>query len=383
MKRSRKRSAPRSAIQRRALRIEQNDKHPLYVFCLTGDEILAVADISRLSRNDAGKLIGYQRPHVKRHIQDIVEYLNSDNILFPNSLILALSSKVRFRASRGPVVADGLVTAGIVEIPLTKNGHKPAWIVDGQQRALAISKSNRRDLPVPINAFVADEVELQRDQFLRVNNTKPLPRGLITELLPEVSTPLPANLQAKKIPSALCDLLNTEPHSPFHKLISRASTPQQSKRTAVVADTSIIKMLQESLANPSGCLFPYRNIATGETDFDAIWATLLAYWTAVKKTFPEAWGKPPTKSRLMHGAGIRAMGKLMDRVMGSIDPTGHGVVAHVQHELRSIQSVCHWTEGCWSELGNLNWNEIQNVPRHIRTLSNILVRTYVQSRGAR
>jgi DGQHR domain-containing protein len=383
MKRSRKRSAPRSAIQRRALRIEQNDKHPLYVFCLTGDEILAVADISRLSRNDAGKLIGYQRPHVKRHIQDIVEYLNSDNILFPNSLILALSSKVRFRASRGPVVADGLVTAGIVEIPLTKNGHKPAWIVDGQQRALAISKSNRRDLPVPINAFVADEVELQRDQFLRVNNTKPLPRGLITELLPEVSTPLPASLQAKKIPSALCDLLNTEPHSPFHKLISRASTPQQSKRTAVVADTSIIKMLQESLANPSGCLFPYRNIATGETDFDAIWATLLAYWTAVKKTFPEAWGKSPTKSRLMHGAGIRAMGKLMDRVMGSIDPTGHGVVAHVQHELRSIQSVCHWTEGRWTELGNLNWNEIQNVPRHIRTLSNILVRTYVQNRGAR
>src|ERR1700758_4901076 len=101
MRKSRKRLAARSVIRRRALRIEQNDKHPLYVFCLTGDEILSVADISRLSRDDAGKLIGYQRPHVKRHIQDIVEYLNSDNILFPNSLILALSSKVKFRASGG------------------------------------------------------------------------------------------------------------------------------------------------------------------------------------------------------------------------------------------------------------------------------------------
>jgi len=162
-----------------------------------------VADISRLSRDDAGKLIGYQRPHVKRHIQDIVEYLNSENILFPNSLILALSSKVKFHASRGSRLADGLVTSGVVEIPASKNGHKPAWIVDGQQRAIAISKSSRRDLPIPVNAFVADEIELQRDQFLRVNSTKPLPRGLITELLPEVSTPLPANLQAKKIPSAL------------------------------------------------------------------------------------------------------------------------------------------------------------------------------------
>src|SRR5215471_9026445 len=108
MRRSRKRS-PKASIRRRALRIEQNDKHPLYVFCLTGQEILSVADISRLSRDDAGKLIGYQRPHVKRHILDIVEYLNSEDILFPNSLILAVSSKVRFRASRGRTGQDGLV----------------------------------------------------------------------------------------------------------------------------------------------------------------------------------------------------------------------------------------------------------------------------------
>src|SRR5207249_8354657 len=98
----------------------------------------------------------------------------------------------------------------------------------------AISKSRRSELPIPVNAFVADEIELQRDQFLRVNNTKPLPRGLITELLPEVSTPLPANLQAKKIPSAICNLLNSEPRSPFCGLISRASTPQENKRGAVV-----------------------------------------------------------------------------------------------------------------------------------------------------
>src|SRR5262252_2268333 len=233
MKRSRKRPTRKSVIRRRALRIAQNQEHPLYVFSLTGDEILSIAEISRLSRNDAGKLIGYQRPDVKRHIQDIVEYLNSDHILFPNSLILALSSKVRFHASRGPRVNDASVDAGILEIPVSGNGHKAAWIVDGQQRALAISKSKRRDLPIPVNAFVADEIELQRDQFLRVNNTKPLPRGLITELLPEVSTPLPASLQAKKIPSALCELLNSEPHSPFHKLISRASTSEEGKRRAV------------------------------------------------------------------------------------------------------------------------------------------------------
>lgn len=33
---------------------------------------MKIAEISRVSRDDAGKLIGYQRPEVKKHIQDIV-----------------------------------------------------------------------------------------------------------------------------------------------------------------------------------------------------------------------------------------------------------------------------------------------------------------------
>src|SRR5690606_19626870 len=132
---------------------------------------------SRVSRTETGKLIGYQRPEVKRHVDDIVTYLNSDDILFPNSLILALTSTVRFVRSRGPQVGDGLLESGVLEIPIPKGEEaKPAWLVDGQQRALALSKSNRKDLLVPVNAFLADTVDMQRDQFLRINNTRPLPR---------------------------------------------------------------------------------------------------------------------------------------------------------------------------------------------------------------
>lgn len=370
-------------IRRRALRVEQCKGHPLYLFCLTGDEILNLADISRISRDDAGTLLGYQRAEVKRHVQDIVDYLNNDHVLFPNSIILAVSSRIRFVSSRGPKVRDGLVVAGTLEIPVPKDkDRKPAWIVDGQQRILAISKSKRRDLPVPVNAFVADDIEIQRDQFLRVNNTRALPRGLITELLPEVSTPLPANLESKKIPSAICELLNSNERSPFYQLIRRASSSGESnKKSAMISDAAIITIVQESISSPSGCLFPYRNLATGETDFDGIWKILVAYWTAVKATFPDAWGKPPSKSRLMHGAGLRSMGRLMDRVMSSVDPQSPHALAHVKHELQIIAPVCHWTSGRWSELGELQWNEIQNVPRHIRMLSSFLIRAYVQNRG--
>jgi len=369
-------------IIRRALRIEQNGTHPLYLFGLTGEEVLAIADFSRVSRDDAGKLIGYQRPQVKRHIQEIVDYLDSAEVVFPNSIILALSSEARFTASRGPQVGNSLVVTGTLELPLPKNNDaKPAWVVDGQQRVLALSKSKRRDLIVPINAFVADQVELQRDQFIRINNTKPIPRGLLTELLPEVSSPLPRNLEIRKIPAAICDLLNTEPESPFCGLIQRTSSSAEARKQAVIADASVVKMIQDSLTSPTGCLFPYRNIAANFTDMDGIWAVLVIFWSAVKRVFPEAWGKPPSKSRLMHGTGIQAMGRLMDKVMASINPRHEGAIEVAEQELRLVAPACHWSQGRWPDLDNLRWDEIQNVPKHIRLLSNSLIRTYVHARG--
>lgn len=367
-------------LKRRALKIEQDPEHPLFLFSITGEELLKIADISRISRSEAGKLLGYQRPEVKRHVKNIVDYLESGRVLFPNAIILAISSDSKFKSSRGPDVHDGCATAGTLEIPLHAT-EKPAWIVDGQQRALALSKSKRTDLPIPVSAFIADEIELQRDQFLRVNSSKNLPPGLITELLPEVSSTLPPKLAAKKIPSAVCDWLNQTDSSPLKGLIKRSSTAEADRKNAVIADTSIVKMIEESMSSPSGCLFPYRNIATGESDFDGICMILTTYWTAVKSVFPDAWGKPPAKSRLMHGVGIRAMGRLMDRIMPSIKLRNKNALNEVKHELGRISADCQWTTGRWAELDGMKWNELQNVPRHINLLSSVLIRAYTQAWG--
>jgi DGQHR domain-containing protein len=344
------------ALARRALKMTQAGGSPLYLFSLTAREILQVADISRVSRDDAGELIGYQRPEVRQHIQEITDYLDGEDVLFPNPIIIALPSTVRFVSSRGPGNSDPTATAGTLEIPLPNgDGRKPGWIVDGQQRALALAKAKRQDFPVPVNAFVADSVDVQRDQFLRINNTKPLPRGLVTELLPKISSPLPPRLSLRQTPSSLCDLLNRDEESPFCGLIRRPSTSKEDRGRTVITDTVIVDMLKESLTSPSGCLFPYRNLSSGETDFAGLWAALLLYWTAVKDTFPEAWGKPPTQSRLMHGAGIRAMGRLMDRVMAATDPTQDDAATQVRAELALLAPHCHWTSGRWEAL-ELRWN---------------------------
>ena len=368
-------------LRKVALRLEQNQKHPLYLLSLTAVELVSVADISRLTRSAGGKLLGYQRGEVRRHIQDIVSYLKGDDILFPNSIILAFSSLVTFKPFKDAEEIDDNVVAGILVIPVPRDGgHKPGWIVDGQQRTAALIQSSRLGLPIPVNAFVADEAELQRDQFLRVNNTKPLPRGLIAELLPEIMAPLPQNLAAKKFPSALCDRLHRDPASPFHGLIRRASTPAAERTRAVVADASVITMLEESLTTPAGCLFPYHNISTSETDLKGLWTVLLAYWSAVRDTFPEAWGRAPAASRLMHGTGLRAMGRLMDRMLAGFNPREPNLRALLVRELRTVAPICRWTSGRWEEL-ELDWREVQNVPRHLRLLSSLLIRAYLQARG--
>ncbi|GAA1541641.1 DGQHR domain-containing protein DpdB [Kribbella lupini] len=371
-------------LERRALRVLQNDDMPLYLFALAAEEVDLVADVARIGRDEAGKLIGYQRPEKRKHVKQIQDYLDSAHVLFPNGLILALPQEVRFRSSRGPGASDGLAVSGTLEIPISDgaDGPRPAWIVDGQQRSLALARTKNSRLPVPVAGFVAANIELQREQFLRVNTVQPLPSNLVTELLPEIAR-VPSNrMSTRKLPSALVDMLNQDADSPFYQLIRRASSTTEDKRLAVVTDTSLVEALKESLESPSGVLFPYRNIAAGTTDTAGIRAVLIAYWSAVRNTFPEAWGKPATQSRLMGGVGIRAMGRLMERVMAHVKISDNEAVKQAEMELSLVADVCCWTKGVWPELG-LPWDELQNTPRHISALSNFLARSYVTQRAVK
>jgi hypothetical protein len=81
----------------------------------------------------------------------------------------------------------------------------------------------------------------------------------------------------------------------------------------------------------------------------------------------------------MHGAGIRAMGRLMDRIMATIDIDADDAPKRVRADLELIAPLCRWTAGTWEGLA-LSWNEIQNVSRHTNELSNYLIRQYVHAK---
>jgi hypothetical protein len=163
-------------------------------------------------------------------------------------------------------------------------------------------------------------------------------------------------------------MLNEDPESPFHGLIRRVSKPKVAK--AVVIDSAVVEMIRASLKNPNGALSPFVSLGTGPSDVEGMYRTLVGYWSAVKVVFLPAWGLPPESSRLMHSAGIRAMGVLMDRIVtrSMAQPNSS---THQLHSLKNIAPECCWTEGVWKDLG-LAWNEVEQTPRHIRNLSQLL-----------
>ncbi len=365
------------AIFVRALRTRQG-KVDVYSFFLPGGDITRIAGISRIERDKDDNLRGFQRKEIRTHVRSIVQYLNQGKVLFPNAITLAFSSDVKFKQSRGPT-PDSLTNvaqAGLLRIPVRETGPRIGWIVDGQQRSLALAHSNNEKLPVPVVAFVSDDLQVQREQFILMNKARPLPSRLINELLPETgSVLLPRELASRKVPSEICSLLNLDAKSPFHGLIKRLSDAEKGK--AVITDTAIIKMIRNSINSPLGALAPFKAAGDDSLDLSAMYRTLLTFWKAVREVFPSAWGLPPTKSRLMHSAGIEAMGILMDRILAR--HAGKHDEAHaIKADLQKIAPHCCWTEGAWETLG-IEWNEVQNTPKHIRSLADTLIRIYASS----
>lgn len=357
-----------------ALEVRQGDRL-LYQFAVDGKQLPQIATVARIRRRDDGELNGYQRPEVLRHVKAIRSYLESPQALMPNALVIAFDSRVRFEPAPGAAATEDCVV-GTVIVPLPEpddeSGDRPGWVVDGQQRAAALRDARVERFPIPVVGFVTDNLAEQRAQFILVNNTKPLPKGLIHELLPDTEGTLPVALMKKRYPSRLLTLLNLTPGSPMEHAIRTPTMPE-----GRIRDNSMLKMIENSISD--GALYRYRDPQTGEGDVARMLEMLWNFWAAVAETWPEAWALPPRKSRLTHGVGIVALGSVMDEIT---DCVTRGLDVPAQSAYRShlvpLAEVCAWTRGQWAFglRDHRPWNELQVTPKDIQKLTDLLLRTY-------
>ena len=72
-----------------ALQFRQGPERTLYAFVVDGKLIPSFATVSRIKRRADQQIQGYQRPESLAHIGEIRNYLNSENPMIPNALVIA------------------------------------------------------------------------------------------------------------------------------------------------------------------------------------------------------------------------------------------------------------------------------------------------------
>lgn len=351
-----------------ALAIRQGSDRMLISFAIDGKVLPQVAAVSRVRRDEEAELHGYQRPEALNHIAAIRRYIESEDAFLPNALVIAFDKRARFEPSAEEVSSNS-PQPGTLIIPIDPDcpdEDKPGWIVDGQQRAAAIRDARVQGFPVFATAFITDDVAEHRSQFILVNSTKPLPKGLIYELLPTASGTLPTALQQRQFPAVLLERLNLDAESPMLHRIQTPTNPD-----GVIKDNSILRMLENSLSD--GALYRYRDPATGAGDIKAMLGVLTAFWSAVAEVYPEAWNQAPRKSRLTHGVGIISFGFVMDAIADSLSDADAGTKDSYVPALRALEPKCAWTEGEWQFDRPRKWNEVQNTTKDIQAVANYLL----------
>jgi DGQHR domain-containing protein len=349
-------SAVSQELRLPALEIQQGRGRLLYTFAMDGKLVPEIATVSRIRRDGDALLHGYQRPEVLAHVAAIRRYIETDTSpLLPNAIVIAFDERVHFEPGQPESDSPGYVRSGTLIIPIIEgpDEDRPGFIVDGQQRSAAIRDARVDVFPVSISAFITNETADQRSQFILVNSTKALPKGLIHELLPGASGALPTPLRVRQLPATLLEGLNFDQRSPLNRMIQTPTNPS---------------------GLSDGALYRFRN-DEGLPTTGFMMTTLFNFWTAVSQVFPDAWNKTPRKSRLMHGAGIISMGYLMDAITHTRARGDEIVdVDEFVADLKSIADDCHWTDGEWDFGGGIvrKWNDIQNTPRDIKRVADFL-----------
>ena len=339
---------------------QQSDSHTVVSFPAKAKDIFKIAKIDRAGRTEQGELFGFQRPQVSNHILEIRDYLSKSDAVLPNSVVLAFVDNVEVK----------LLENAFCEFEVTVGEEKPGFVVDGQQRLTALEPLAERDFEVFVSAIICKSEEDLRRQFILINNTRPLPKELIYELLPSVEG-LPNRLSSRAFAAHLTSKLNyyrtnSDQTDPFLGEIRQHTNPSGS-----ISSTAVQRIIMNSRSH--GAL---REFASADDHEQKSIELVNDFFGAMVDLFPDAWfDKTPRTSRLKHSAAIICLGYVME-VAYSL----HGAKTRSEFKevLRclTLDNACAWTDGTWYfEVSDVRrWDKIQNTQPDIRVLGEHLVR---------
>jgi len=311
-----------------------------------------IRQIAAIEYFDAIVGTGVQREEVKKHIEAIRKGIEFGNQI-PNSVLLVFDPSRTIHSASGeleegdrPGTDKGFInrpTDSTVEIanpqdetsPISQrissvqifipyrkaafDHEKILSIADGQQRTAALGLASIDKVPeytFTINAILPADSAAKRMIFSIANSARKLNSDF--QKLIQIGTPLdsPTPMVARR--------LALDEHSPLYQLIE---LPGVKSAKAVVKFNSVEQALSKG--------FMQEFEGTGYSlEADELFEVSKKFYSAVKETWPEAWGLKPIESKLMSGLGFRSLTLLF----------AEDIKRHRVDEKKSLDSADMWKE---------------------------------------
>jgi DGQHR domain-containing protein len=363
--------------------------------------------IARIDRLDALAGTGNQRDEIKAHVAKIRDGIKAGTHV-PNPVLLVMleetTQMVEMDEDQGEEIPESFVviralepfqeafTAGgariqrsrVVEMtfPWRKasfDEEKSVLLVDGQQRTAALSLVSVDEFPfvdLGVSAVRASEEDAKR-VFQVANDSVKISTDFAKALLASMGE-APGYLKDEKITAETVRQLALEnEESPFYGLVKY---PGSKVTGTVIAYNSLFglvgsfrKQLPEDLTGDAGELA----------------SIVIDAFALVKETWPDAWGVKPGVSKLMHGAGLRAITQvLIEKLQGYLTTGDELNSDETKTKLRAslgrLANRVVWTDAeaaGGTSTQKKNWREQisgrQNTNQDITALSSFLTRESV------
>ena len=338
-----------------------------------------IRQVAQIEHFDALLGSGVQRDEVKKHILEIAEGIES-GIQIPNSVLLVFDPTRTVHSASGELEdgdkpgpekgfinrpADSIVelenpqdeTSPIAQriatvqlfIPYRKaafDHEKILSIADGQQRTAALGLASVDKVPeytVTVSAILPADASSKRTIFYISNRSKKVNsdfQKLIQQDTP-LETPTPAVTRQ----------LTIEPDSPLYQLIE---LPGVRDPKAVIKFNSVEQALLKGFVEA----FKGTEVTLKKEE---IYGVSKAFYTAVRDTWPEAWGLKPTESKLMSGLGFRSLTTLFGediktyRVDEKKALDDQDVWKKIKKDLETMRKYCvAWRQEDATKMSNLH-----------------------------
>lgn len=332
-----------------------------YLFTCDGRIIRALAKVDRL---DAIGGTGNQREEVRKHVKQIATGIENGNQI-PNSVLLVIledmitddpeetrESMVRVlpltQWCTNPLPGESGIPAQqvrLVELDFpyrsaSFDDEKVSLLVDGQQRTAALSMVNvdiKPTFALSVNAVAADS-DSAKKIFQIANSTQKIAVEFSRALMATMADAPPHLISERTMSLATHALAIKDRESPFYEKVKHAGVKESKSRPIAYNSLySIVSIFSESA-------LPVQSDPTELAEL------VKRSFQIVKETWPDAWEKKPSESRLVHGAGLRAMAMLLVNKLEAL--AQNGTNAHrspetwhaIRESMTRLKALVIWTD---------------------------------------